>query len=123
MQRFTHQRGLSIVSVTAFITIFGIFALVAIRLIPVYSTNFTIKGILDGVKQNYSEYQSPGDVRSAISKRMQVNSIEVVNGSDVAIEEVGNNYVVDLDYEVRVPFINNISFIVEFNNHAEVPAR
>ena len=123
MQTYKRQRGLSIVGVTAGITIFGIFALVAIKLIPVYSTNFTIESILEGVKQNYSEYHSPGQIRSSIAKRLEVNNIDVVNSGDVAIVEESDNYVVDLDYEVRVPFINNLSFLVEFKNHIEVPAR
>lgn len=102
---------------------FGFMAVMALKLVPVYLGNMTLQSIIESIEKNSNEYNSPAAIRTAIVKRMSVNNIEQVTGDDVMVELVNYNYEIDIDYEVRIPFVHNIDFVVTFVNHAEIRAR
>jgi hypothetical protein len=99
----------------AFIALFGI------KLAPIYIENFTIRSVLTGLENHTGTFSGSEDVRSSIEKRFGMNNVTNVKASEVIIQPLpGNGYSLQLDYERRVPFIHNISIVVDFSETAEV---
>ena len=59
-------------------------------------------------------------MRSAVLNRFSINNLTVVNHEDVVVKRDDELYIVDVNYEVRIPYIKNIELVLSFKNHAEV---
>ena len=69
------------------------------------------------------EYLGAVAVRDTVLKRLDINNVNQVKKEDISISRDGGFYYIDIDYEVRIPFISNVSLLIDFKNHAEVSAR
>lgn len=122
MQTLIRQKGLSGIG---WLFVLGLIAggsLVTLKLLPVYMENMTIRSILDEVGETGDRYANSRDVRMAIVRRFEFNNIKNLPMTDVVVDRDGGVYEVQADYEVRVPFVYNIDFMLTFTNHALVPA-
>lgn len=122
MQTLIRQKGLSGIG---WLFVLGLIAggsLVTLKLLPVYMENMAIRSILDEVGETGDKYTSGRDVRTAIVRRFEINNIKNMRMTDIIVNRDGGTYEVQADYEVRVPFVYNIDFMLTFKNHAMVPA-
>lgn len=123
MRNFARQDGISLGGVLLVLALIGLAALVAIRLVPVYLESFTVKeSVISVVDEAKREPLTPVQMRDLIVKRFRINNVKVVKKDDIIIKREGFFYKITVDYEVRTPFIQNIDFVVKFENHGEVPA-
>ena len=123
MRNFARQDGISLGGVLLVFALIGLAALVAIRLVPVYLESFTVKeSVISVVDEAKREPLTPVQMRDLIVKRFRINNVKVVKKDDIIIKREGFFYKITVDYEVRTPFIQNIDFVVKFENHGEVPA-
>lgn len=121
---FARQDGVTFGGLLIILVIIGFLALIAMRLFPVYMESFGVKSSLESVvKEVEKESHTPIEIREKILKRLDINDVDDVTKEDIVIKREGFFYSITIDYEVRVPFIKNIDFIVKFENHAQVPAR
>jgi hypothetical protein len=96
----------------------------ALKLFPVYMEAFTVESAVSSLETDKNEeFSGPSAVRSALIKRFSINNVTAVPMDDISVTREDQVYMVDVDYEVRIPFIKNINLIVSFENHAEVSAR
>lgn len=122
MQTLIRQKGLSGIG---WLFVLGLIAggsLVTLKLLPVYMENMSIQSILDEVGETGDKYANSRDVRTAIVRRFEINNIKNMSMTDIIVDRDGGVYEVQADYEVRVPFVYNIDFVLMFKNHAVVPA-
>lgn len=122
MQTLIRQKGLSGIG---WLFVLGLIAggsLVTLKLLPVYMENMSIQSILDEVGETGDKYSNSRDVRTAIVRRFEINNIKNMSMTDIIVDRDGGVYEVQADYEVRVPFVYNIDFVLMFKNHAVVPA-
>ncbi|MEW6646951.1 MAG: DUF4845 domain-containing protein [Pseudomonadota bacterium] len=118
------QAGLTLVSWMVIIVIAGVLAMGILKLFPVYMEHLGVTSSLDALAADSSlRGSSPPEIRAALMKRMEINDVDRVKREDVTIERDGNAYRVTVTYEVVVPFVHNISFLVNFEDVAEVAAR
>ncbi|HEY9149102.1 MAG TPA: DUF4845 domain-containing protein [Gammaproteobacteria bacterium] len=117
------QHGATLWSVVFILFLIGFSVFVTLKLFPVYMEDFSIVSSLESLENDpAAEYLGAGKVKSAVMKRFGVNNVNVVSSEDVSITRDGNFYFVDVDYEVTVPFIGNISLLVTFSHSASVRA-
>ncbi len=115
------QQGVTGASVIGIVALVLFFALILIRLAPVYIEHFSVKDSL----KSLAEEQKPGtpaQMRDKLQKRFSINQIERVKKEHVSFERKGRNYIVTVKYEARVPFISNIDFVASFEDSIEVQA-
>lgn len=118
------QAGLTLVSWMVIVVIAGILAMGILKLFPVYMEHLGVTSSLEALAADPSlRGSSPPEIRGALMKRMEINDVDRVKREDVTIERYGNAYRVTVIYEVVVPFVHNVSFLVNFEDVAEVAAR
>ncbi len=118
------QQGMTIYGVAFILLLIGFLVFTILKLFPVYMENFTIRSSVESLQNDSAkEYMGAMDIRNALMKRFSMNNVSQVSHEDISVIREGQNYYVNVDYEVRVPFIKNISLVVSFTNHAEVTAR
>lgn len=122
MKTLNGQKGLSGIGWLFVLALIAGGVLVTLKLLPAYLENMSVVTVLKGVRESGDVYRTSGEVRSAIVRRFGVNEVEQVGKDDILISRNGGIYEVIVEYEVQVPFVYNIDFLLTFNNRAEVPA-
>lgn len=116
----SRQRGLTFYQSLIALLLVVFFALVAIKLVPVYVDNYTIRTAMANVASEIEmDGLTPGKVRAALNKHLNVNMIDV-NAEDIEISEVEGGLAIDINYEVRVPLFYNLDVVASFENHEEI---
>jgi hypothetical protein len=115
------QYGMTTLGMLILVAFIGLFVFAGIRLAPVYLEHMKIVSVLDGVKAEYSgQNPSRDDIKRSLSRRFDVESINIISDKDVKIRKVADGYVLEAAYENRTPFIANISFAVTFDKKVDV---
>lgn len=118
------QQGITLPGVAFILLLIGFTAYTVLKLFPVYMENFSISSALESIEQESAkEYMGVNAVRSIVFRRFEMNNVRQVGSEDIIVTRDGQTYNIDVDYEVRIPYIKNISLVVSFKNHAEVSAQ
>ncbi len=111
------QRGIGYIG-------FAILALVVVFLIKVvtvsggpyldyYYIGHSVKAVM---KENQGANISVSDFQKAISTQFQVNNVADQTPADLTYVKDGTKFVVDVNYEIRRPFIGNCDVVFKFKN-------
>jgi Tfp pilus assembly major pilin PilA len=115
------QKGMTLIGWVIVLAIVGVFALAGMRLLPVYLEYFKINAVLNGLdKEMEGEKATSKAIYIYVKKRFDVESVNVIDESDLNIEIKGAVYEVRAKYDHRVPFLGNVDFIVAFDTAVEV---
>ena len=110
------QAGATLLGYIILVIFIGVFAFGVIRLTPVYLNYMKVVGVVDGVFEEFDgRGPSRGAIRSSISRRFDVESVQVITFRDVTIKQVNGGFEVAAVYDHTAPFIGNISFTVHFD--------
>ncbi len=115
MKLAKQQRGLTFISWMVVLALVGFLALFLIKLTPAYMEYFNVRSVMQSFKTDQAQYASAESVRKAVEKRFSINDVKTVSASDVVINPEGGGFSLQLDYEVRVPFIANVSLVSNFS--------
>jgi len=121
MQTPGKQQGMTLIGWVVTLAVLGFFALIAIRLVPVYIESYTVGSVL---KDMASEGQLAGETKHALretfGKRLSINEARHVSRKDLKITDVAGGHQLVVDYEARVPLISNIDLVASFHKQALV---
>jgi len=112
------QGGFTLIGLMIMFAIIGFFALIFMRLLPVYMEDNAIKGAVASVAAELPATATIGEARKAISKRFEINDVKSVVPNDLVLGGEGGIRTIVIEYEGRAPFISNISFVVDFYHEA-----
>jgi DMSO reductase anchor subunit len=119
-----HQQGITLFGFVLTMFLIGFVAFTTLKLFPVYMEHFSILSSLESLEQERDkEFVGAAEVRNTLLRRFQINNVTQASKDDISIIRDGQIYHVEIAYEVRIPFLSNVSLVVSFNNTAEVPAR
>ena len=121
LQRY--QIGASISSIIFIVLVLVFIGHTGFKLIPIYMEDMAIRSVMSSLDGEDGEYSRPADVHQAIFRRLGVNNIRTLGRDDVAVTREGNTLIATVEYEVRVPYIANISLVMDFHHRVEVRAR
>jgi hypothetical protein len=117
------QQGFTMLSLAFYLGLLAFVVYTTLKLFPIYMEAFTVEASVEGLTTDKNkEYAGPMSVRSGVIKRLSINNVSTVSLDDIVVIREDKMYIVDVDYEVRIPFISNIDLVLSFENHAEVPA-
>ncbi len=118
------QAGLTGLSIMMLLVLIGFIAMFLIRLAPVYIENFSVNSSLNSLKSDpETKGSTESQLRDRLMKRFDVNDVNRVKSDDVTIDRDGTRYTIDVAYDVQVPFLYNIDFLVHFDDTAEIETR
>lgn len=110
------QHGLSFVGWMALVAIFGLLIVSLFKVFPMYSENFTIRSILDGLKDEQKiDFKSRRAVWDTIFKRLSVNNIYSIKRDHLKMERKNGKTTITIAYEVQHPYIANLYIVGKFS--------
>jgi Tfp pilus assembly major pilin PilA len=117
-----NQRGMTLISWILVLGIIAFIATFAMRLIPMYQEYMGVLSIMDSMKVELEQNKlTKNQVELLLYKKFDTGYISSVKADNIEISRGKDNVYVTkivIDYEVRKPFMYQISLIGNF--HAEV---
>lgn len=116
MQRYSAcQKGLTFISILVILFVIGFFALLVLKIGPIYMNNFKVVDTIKSLKQetdlmNYSKSK----IKDLVLKRMDVNMVDHVREEDIKIVKSPTYVSVTIDYEVIQRIFGNLDVLVTF---------
>jgi len=113
-----YQKGSTLVNFLILL-MFVVVATLAVKIIPLYADNMTIRSILGQVVKIQSiDTLSDDKIQEAFSKRMEVNDVSVITPRQLVIKHEKDGVVrLRADYSARTTLFRNIDIVVTFKNH------
>ncbi|WP_374354656.1 DUF4845 domain-containing protein [Chitinimonas sp.] len=114
------QRGVSLIAVILGAVLLGFVALLALKLLPVYSEYFGVKSALVAIAKEQAG-APPSDIREAFYKRATIENIKSVQPDDLEITQDQTGTTISVAYQTEVSLVANISLLIKFStsaNHA-----
>ncbi len=118
------QAGMTLIGWVLVLGIIAFFATLAMRLIPMYQEYYGVLQIMDGMKTELKNNRlSKNQVLVLLYKRFDTGYIFSVKEDNIKISRGKNNVKVtkiEIDYEVRKPFIAQIDLVGHFQTEIDV---
>ncbi len=116
MHSIKKQRGMSVTALFLILTVVGIFALVAIKVIPIYIENGQIVSAMSRlVEKSRQNEMSASEVRKSLRSRFSIENIKVIDEDYVDIEiQPNGDLLLYVEYEDRTNLFGNVDLIVSF---------
>jgi len=100
------QQGMTTIGLMLVLVVLAIIALSAVRIIPIYMENFTIKSVLTAVEQDQRvDAKSKAAIWDALKKRLYINEVREIKRDDVEISRRNGQTTVTITYESRRPYL------------------
>ena len=124
-QRRNTQRGLSLPSILFWLVFAGFLVTVAVKLGPVYVSDWTVRSIMDELARSPDAPEGgKKGIREQLGRRLDINDVSSVSAGNFTIEEgPGGGYDLGIDYEVRVHLFFNIDVVLSFQHGVLVTGR
>jgi aspartate carbamoyltransferase regulatory subunit len=117
------QKGVTMFSIAFYLGLLAFVVLTVLKLFPVYMENVTVASAVKNLESNREGYMGVLAVKQSLIKNFGINNVTMVPAEDIRVTRDNQTYMVDVNYEIRIPYIRNISLVISFENHAEVAAR
>jgi hypothetical protein len=113
----SRQTGFGLLE-SLFYLLAGIFVVTCvIKLGPAYVEAYSVKKIIsDMVADQTQRGKSAGELKTVITGRFNMSRIDNPKMEDVIIEDKGDFYSIDANYEFRTTFLANVDVVLKFDN-------
>jgi hypothetical protein len=117
----SRQRGATFIGMVVIIAILGFGLYGAIRLVPVYMEYMAVARALDQTAQEHKgSPTSPVELRTSLDRRWTIEDIKSIQPKEIEIKRSGAGYSMRARYWAQVPFIANVSLVVDFDKSVNV---
>ena len=115
------QSGVTLIGWVLILGVIGVFALAAMRLIPVYTQKLEVYSVLDAVQEQFDGNRPTGQaLKEAIRVKMQIKDVEIIGHKDFEVTQIKNGYEVRARYEHKVPFMFDVGLFVVVDKKVEI---
>mgnify|MGYP000730506146 CR=1 FL=1 len=117
------QRGMTLISWVFVLGIIAFFATLVIRLLPMYQEYYGVVRIMENMKVELQDNKmTKAQVKSMLGKRFNTGYIESVKNENIEMTRDRQSHVsgIAIDYEVRVPFIAQVSLVGHFQKEINI---
>jgi len=117
-----NQQGLTAITMVLVLVIIGFFAMIVIRLFPIYMEHFSVVTHLDRLGQDQAtKSMTDKEILRTLHKRFNIDDVRHVKDDNIYIERgKDKSVVIAIEYEVRTPTIGNVDMVVSFSDEVEV---
>lgn len=111
------QQGLSFWGYLLVVGLVVFFALVGVKLFPLYYDNFKVSAALKSVQQEPNAASSTdAQLREMLLKRLDIDNVQHITKDDIEIQRQGDKLLISINYEARENLFGNLDVITVFNN-------
>lgn len=118
------ENGMTYLGMLIMLIVIAFFAIVLIKVAPLYMEHFKVKSSLDSLAQEAKDDQSvlsPIEIEKHLLNRLSINDVQHVTKDDIKITRDGRKMVVEVDYEARVTLFDNLDLVARFpDNRVEL---
>lgn len=94
-----------------------------IKLAPVYMEHFSVKTVLESIKEEPMITQkSVPEIRTLIQRRLKVNGVYEMSNDDIKIKKEGGVTSVDITYQVVKHMAGNVDVLISFSDNIKLVA-
>src|SRR5687768_12832678 len=112
-----NQKGITLMSFVMVLVVVGFFALVAMKLFPIYSEYNNLKGVMKELSaQPNSASLTPAQINTDLNRRFNIAYIESVKKEHIKVVRDGSLRKLNIAYEVRRPLFGNLDVVAKFDN-------
>ena len=110
------QQGMTLMSFVMVLVVVGFFALVVMKLFPMYSEYNNLKGVMDAFAANpASTSMTPGQAWADLERRFNIAYVESVKRENMILTRTGRTSTMQIKYEVRKPLFGNLDVVANFD--------
>ena len=110
------QSGMTLIAFVIVLAVVGLFAYVAMKLVPMYSEYYAVKQALKGLASEPGiADQDPAKIQDLFFRRLYSRYAEDVKPEHVKITRGDNGSKMDVNYEVRKPLMVNLDVVGKFS--------
>ena len=110
------QQGMTLMSFVMVLVVVGFFALVVMKLFPMYSEYNNLKGVMDDLAANpASANMTPTQVWADLERRFNIAYVDSVKRENVTVSRAGRVTTLQIKYEVRKPLFGNLDVVGNFD--------
>jgi uncharacterized protein DUF4845 len=116
------QQGVTFLGWVVLLIPVAIVVYAGIRLAPVYLNYYRVSRSISQVAEEAKGDDTTNAVtlRSALGKRLDIESIEFPDLKDFTIKRDGTQWIIEINYEEPIPFISNVSLLATFSKTARI---
>jgi hypothetical protein len=116
------QQGVTFLGWVVLLIPVAIVVYAGIRLAPVYMNYYRVARSISQVAEEAKgdDTTNAGTLRTALGKRLDIESIEFPDLKDFVIKRDGTQWVIEVNYEEPIPFIYNVSLLATFDKSARI---
>ncbi|MCB1831329.1 MAG: DUF4845 domain-containing protein [Gammaproteobacteria bacterium] len=105
------------------LALIGFFSMLIIKLAPVYMEHFSVKTVLESIKEEPMITQkSVPEIRTLIQRRLKVNGVYEMSNDDIKIKKEGGVTSVDITYQVVKHMAGNVDVLISFSDNIKLVA-
>ena len=119
------QRGITLIGFIIVLVVAGFFGYMGMVLGPAYSEYYGVVKAMNTVSASATPNTTDlTEIRRALDRQFNVGYVESVTGKDAKlIRDKTTGNMLNMEYEVRKPFIYNIDFVVKFAHTAKLGSK
>ena len=117
-------RGMTLMSFVIVLVVLGFFALIIMKLFPMYSEYYNLKGVMEEyAAQPNSASIPPAQMHTDLNRRFGIAYVDSVEKENIKIIREGGVSKLNIAYEVRVPLFGNLDVVGKFDNTVDLSGR
>ena len=117
-------RGMTLMSFVIVLVVVGFFALIIMKLFPMYSEYFNLKGVMEEYAAQPNSAAIPtAQMHNELNRRFGIAYIDSVQKEHIKVVREGGVSKLNIAYEVRVPLFANLDVVGKFDNTVPLSGR
>ncbi|KFN41134.1 hypothetical protein N789_04410 [Arenimonas oryziterrae DSM 21050 = YC6267] len=97
-----------------------VFAAVGMKLVPIYSEYMSVKSAMNSVAKEGVGNKDIGDIQVMLQRRFDIDYVTSINAKQLRFAPGAGTKKLNMNYEVRTPFVYNVDFVVKFDYSVEL---
>ncbi|MGD8783014.1 MAG: DUF4845 domain-containing protein [Thioalkalispiraceae bacterium] len=115
MYNMKKQQGMTAIGWLLVLLLVLVFAIVGIKLIPLYLDSFKVTSSLHSLaNDSKAKGKSGREIRTLLMKRLDVNMVNDVTAQDVSISRSREGTIVEVNYEARRQLFGNLHMVLVY---------
>ena len=111
------QQGASMLGILMILSISALFLMTAFRVVPVYIEATNVKTAINNLRDKPGlTGMSKQKIKSTLQQSLDMNGQRDVDLSSLEVTKESNRIIITLNYDKRVPWIQNIDLLLHFEN-------
>ena len=113
--RTRKESGLSMLWFLFVVAVVLVVTVVGFRVLPAYIEYFSVQKALQQSLQDTRDLNATSALRSAFQKKVDAGYIESVDGRDIEVRKVGNEFIANIVWTRKLHLVGNVSLLIEFD--------